>query len=143
MPTPYQYPALWRRLAAIIYDSLLVIAISIIYGVIVLLICKFVFGIDREHVNKLFFQLGWLSVIVGFFCFFWHKAGQTLGMRTWRLKIIQQDTQQYPSLVQGIARCFLAPVGLLLFISAFLHPNRQCLHDQITKTQTILVDKNT
>ena len=78
---------------------------------------------------------------MSFFCFFWRKAGQTLGMRAWRLQIIKRESQQYPETYQCICRCVLAPIGLLLFISAFFNPQRQCLHDQMTRTQTILLDK--
>jgi len=141
MPINYQYPALWRRLAAIIYDTLLVIAMIMVYTTIVLIASHYIFGIEREQINKFVFQLGWLCIVLGFFCFFWQRAGQTLGMRAWRLKIVNKDSEQTPNFYQCIYRCFLAPIGLLLCISVFFNKKRQCLHDQITRTQTILIDK--
>ena len=134
------YAPLWKRFAAMIYDTLLVVAVSMAYAGISLAINKRLLNGAEDYVSGLLFQLGWLATIMLFFCFFWSRAGQTLGMRAWRLKIINCQ-QQSPSWLQCIARCILAPIGWLLFFLALFRADRQCLHDRLTHTQTIILPK--
>jgi uncharacterized RDD family membrane protein YckC len=138
-----QYPPLWRRLAAIIYDTLLVTAISMAYGGLSIALGLGLFGNETALTSTIAFQLGWLILIIAFFCFFWRKAGQTLGMRAWRLKIVTAKTHQRPSIQQCIMRCFFAPVGIVFGLSSLFRKDKQCLHDLLTQSQVILVDKET
>ena len=135
------FPHVWRRLAAIIYDSLLILALSMAYGGVALAINYFLLGNNEPFVSGMAFQLGWLIVLLGFFCFFWIKAGQTLGMRAWRLVVVDKETQEYPSIYQCLGRCLLAPIGLSLFVIALVRKDRQCLHDNLTHTQILLLKK--
>lgn len=135
------YPPIWRRFAAIVYDSLLVTAVSMGYGALSLGI-GIVFFKDQEVItSSIFFQLGWAVVIIGFFCFFWMKAGQTLGMQAWRLKVFKEETTQSPSLLQCVFRCLLAPLGLSLCFIALLRQDKQCIHDLLSHTQIVLTEK--
>jgi uncharacterized RDD family membrane protein YckC len=144
-------PALWRRFAAIIYDTLLVAAVSILYGAIMAGIHSLIYGAPAagERISwgagqPLIFG-GWLICICGFFCYFWHSAGQTLGMKTWRLKILSADGQ-LPSYSQCILRCLLAPASLALLGAGYwllyTQADRQTLHDRFSQTRTWLVNKN-
>ena len=140
-----QHSPIWRRFAAIIYDTFLIAAISMGYGAIGVAISRWLSGADTVDTNSelhLLFQLGWLVVVIGFFCFFWMRAGQTLGMRAWRLKIVKEETLDTPSLQQCIGRCALAPIGLSGFFIGLLRNDKQCIHDILTKTQVILLPKD-
>lgn len=136
-----EYPPVWRRFASMVYDSLILLAVSMGYGGIAMGIDQLVIGENDAFVSGALFQVGWLVVIIGFFCYFWIRAGQTIGMRTWRLQVVDSQTQQYPTLSQCVIRCLLAPIGLLLFVSAYARKDRQCLHDQLSKTSLILLPK--
>jgi uncharacterized RDD family membrane protein YckC len=139
-----QNPAIWRRFAAMIYDSLLLLAVSMAYGGVTLAIKQLVNNSQEAFVSGPLFQLGWLVVLIGFFCYFWMKAGQTLGMRAWRLQIVHinhKGDTVLPTLTQCLGRCLLAPVGLLLFFTGLFRQDRQCLHDLWTKTHLILLIK--
>lgn len=105
------YPAgLWRRLAAIVYDSLLVLALWFLVGFIGVGI---VGGEANEH--WLFWLAVW-SVPVVFYAFFWRRSGQTLGMMAWRLRVQTKDG--YPlNLRQTLLRLL---GGLLSWIPPFL-----------------------
>lgn len=138
------FPAVWRRFAAIIYDTLLLLALSMGYGGIALVIAHLTQNNQDEIVSGPLFQLGWLVVLLGFFCYFWMRAGQTLGMRAWRLQVIRVGTEHapiMPSLAQCLGRCLLAPVGLILFIVGMIRKDRQCLHDLATHTRLVLLEK--
>jgi uncharacterized RDD family membrane protein YckC len=144
MNPPIQHSPIWRRFAAIIYDTLLIAAISMGYGATGVAIRRWLSGadtVDTQSELHLLFQLGWLVVVIGFFCFFWMKAGQTLGMRAWRLKIVKEHTTKTPSLQQCLGRCALAPIGLLGFFIGLLRNDKQCIHDLLTQTQVVLLPK--
>ncbi|MFT5421310.1 MAG: putative RDD family membrane protein YckC [Candidatus Endobugula sp.] len=135
------YPALWRRFAAIIYDSLFIMALSMAYGAVSLGLGLALFGNQFAVTSTIAFQLGWPIVIIAFFCYFWVKAGQTLGMRAWRLMLVKEEGMELPSLSQSIMRCILAPLGLSMCCIALLRQDKQCLHDLLSHTQLVLTAK--
>ena len=108
-------------------------AVSIGYGLIYLGIAKLVFQADSDRATGLLFQMGWLATILAFFCYFWMKAGQTTGMRAWRLKLTTQQGD-LPNLYQCFIRLIVSPFGWLLCFTLFFDKNRQCLHDRLSGT---------
>ena len=145
-------PGLLRRLAAIVYDSLLVMAVSIFYGAIMTGINVLVKGAPGagERISWGAFGvpvfIGWILTLAFFFCYFWHKSGQTLGMKTWRIKMYDANSMQLPSASQCILRCCYAPFSMLLlgmgYWWMYLNPDRQTLHDKLTQTRILLLAKD-
>ncbi len=133
-----QHPSLLRRFAAMNYDCLLLMAVSIAYGLLYTGIAKLLFLMDSDRATGFLFQLGWLLSIVGFFCYFWMKGGQTTGMRAWKMKITTTQGDS-PALKQCLLRFFLAPIGWLCFFTAFFNHNQYCLHDQWSQTELRLL----
>lgn len=85
-----------RRLTAMIYDGLLVFAVLFAATLPTLFLSRnHERSIDNEQVVHDLHPLisGWpfqvylLSIYIGFFCWFWIKNGQTLGMQSWRLQL--------------------------------------------------------
>jgi len=86
------------RLAAVIYDGLLIFAINAIVAVILVVIAtpSEVSSQNQTQVLSSNFRhlvlfpamivMTWL-----FYGYFWRRRGQTLGMQTWRLKVIKPD----------------------------------------------------
>ena len=139
------YPPLWRRFAAMVYDCLLLFAVSMAYGGFSIAINKIIFQSTNDNVTGLLFQIGWLLACVGFFCYFWRRGGQTLGMRAWRLKLVRQDGLQTITYWQCMLRCFFATLSLLLFGIGYwwtlVDADHRALHDRLTKTQVLLIPK--
>lgn len=133
-------PSLLRRLAIIVYDLLLLVAVSMAYGLVYIGISKLLFGMSADRATGLLFQLGWLATLFGFFAYFWMRGGQTTGMRAWRVQITDQQGNP-PLLTQCAARFVLAVLGWLCFFTAFFDKNKQCLHDNWSGTQLILLEK--
>lgn len=79
--------AVWRRVAAALYDSLLLIALWMITSLLDVVI-RDLLGLPRnlQALQVLEFSIGLL-----FFGWFWTHGGQTLGMRVWRLQVRRQD----------------------------------------------------
>lgn len=72
---------LGRRLAAIVYDGLVLVAVLFFATVPVVLLN----GGAVEH--SPLFNVYLLLVAFGFFGGFWTHGGQTIGMRTWRIRL--------------------------------------------------------
>lgn len=147
----YSTPGIMRRFAAMVYDSLLIMAISILYGAIMAGINVAIKGAPAagERITWGVFGgvvfIGWIITIGLFFCYFWHKSGQTLGMKTWRMKIVKQENLDRPSYLQCVIRCLCAPFSLCLLGAGYwlmyTNPERQTAHDKISKTRTLLLAK--
>ncbi len=91
----YTPVSFFKRMMCILYDSLLLIAILFVVGLIVASIATFAINdgnaITEEHPAYLIYQFIILMVLFStaflFFGWFWIHGGQTLGMKTWRIQI--------------------------------------------------------
>ena len=81
---PTRPASLWRRLGALFYDSLLLVAIWFLATALVMLITR-----GQFNAASLPFQLYILLVSFWFFGWFWTHGGQTLGMRAWKIRVLQ------------------------------------------------------
>jgi len=75
--------SLIKRLAAMLYDSFLILAILFVATIIALLFNK-----GEAIESSPIFTLYLVLVIFLFYSWFWSKCGQTLGMRVWKIQII-------------------------------------------------------
>ena len=112
VPTPagHQPAGLCRRLGAICYDALLLFAILCIATALVLPLNG---GAAISH-NPVFFLYVY-TVCLLFFGWFWTHGGQTLGMRTWKLRLQRHDGGNI-SWWQALVRFLLASLWLLPMI---------------------------
>ncbi|WP_087106858.1 RDD family protein [Parendozoicomonas haliclonae] len=145
--SPAYLPApLWRRLAAMVYDSMLLIALifvvtAIYHGVV----NNWLLGVEDAPVGFNPF----LSTIYVFICFFflahfWGKNGQTLGMQAWRLRVQKSDGSNI-SLMQSLLRFVvgilsLAPAGLGLFWM-LVDKDKKTWYDRYAETEVVYIPK--
>ncbi len=95
-----------RRLAAMLYDALLIAAIWMVEGTIAV-----VLNGGEAVQGPLLKSVLFLSAFI-FFAGFWSRNGQTLGMQVWRLRI--QTPEGYTiSLMQALLRFFTAGASML------------------------------
>ncbi|MBI3562520.1 MAG: RDD family protein [Gammaproteobacteria bacterium] len=83
-PDPVNIAPLARRLAALLYDGLLLLAVLVFASALLLLVTTH--HTPGPHYS-LWHSLYFLSVSYLFFGWFWIHGGQTLGMRAWRLRL--------------------------------------------------------
>lgn len=139
---------LWRKLAALVYDVLILAALSMAYGALALTLKVRLAGYalaDGEKANLgLEGFIGWVLVVTAFYCFFWRRGGQTIGMRAWRLRLVNQDFRRPSWLACGI-RAATAPLSLLLLGAGYwwqlFDQANLTLHDRISKSQVLLLPK--
>lgn len=80
-----------KRILAFIYDLFLIIPLMMLAGLIWL---PFNGGIAIEPGNPLYpFMITTTAILtpILFYTYFWYKGGQTLGMRSWRLRIVSNS----------------------------------------------------
>ena len=126
------YPAgLWRRLGALLYDSLLVLAV----WMTTLLVWVVVSG--GEAVSGWPVQAVLLMEWAGLYVYSLTRDGQTLGMRAWRLKALQSDGQS-PTAWQAIVRWLGAGLSLVClglgYVWLLFNDERRTWHDQLSHT---------
>jgi uncharacterized RDD family membrane protein YckC len=154
--TELQRAGFFRRLAAMVYDTLIAVAVGllaaiVITGVITALLENGVLSKQGyEHVSDLiqssfYYSLAiqvWVVLWVsGFFLWFWKNGGQTLGMRAWRLRIfsLHEGTPiGYKVLVLRLISS-LAGLGTLLVLIDF--KSKQSLQDRVAGTQMLVLTK--
>ncbi len=137
MNKEYQSAGLFRRIAAILYDSLLIIAIWLITT---LLLVAFIN--DGAALQGPLFQLGLYLEACLFYSYFWRLRGQTLGMQVWKIKLVSQSLQTL-SWQECFARLFFALVSVSMlglgFIWMIFDPERLTWHDRASGTRVVLL----
>lgn len=137
-----QNTPLLRRVAAMIYDGLLLFAVLMLIALPFIAIRG---GEAVEPRTDLFYRLSLAAVIYVFFVGFWARSGRTLGMQSWRLQLETNDGE-HPSLAVASLRFFAAllswaPVGLG-FLWSLWDKDNLTWHDRISKTRIVYYPKD-
>lgn len=131
---------LLARLAAMVYELLLVAAVVFVAAFIIIPVVGDMQAPWQRHL----FQFYIVGVLFAYFSAFWLRSGQTLAMKTWRIRLVTQDGARL-TLKQALPRFFLALLGLLLagagFWWALFDRDRQFLHDRIVGTRLVQVPR--
>lgn len=139
-----------RRLAALVYDSLLLMALAMAYAAALLAIKHALLDLElgpsgRAELGSAGF-VGLVLVLEAFYWFFWMRGGQTLGMRAWRLQLVNLEGGRV-SLLQALVRGLVAPFSLLLlglgFWWSLWDKERASWHDRASQTRVVLLPKDT
>lgn len=136
-------PGLARRLAAILYDLVLLAGLLMLAAALVVIPWIELTQTDFPR-GAWWFRLYLLGVIGGYFSYFWVRGGQTLGMSAWRLRLLREDGDPVrPSDALrrlGWAVLALAPAGAGLL---WLLVDRDGLawHDRRSRTRLVLLKR--
>ncbi|WP_414086188.1 RDD family protein [Herbaspirillum lusitanum] len=160
-PSALPTPSLRRRLCSMVYESML------LFGVVFISTWIFSTVLEQRHALYLRHALeSWLFVILGlYFIWFWSHGGQTLAMKTWRIRLAGKDgapVKAWRALLRfllswlwflpGLALAWAlgAKGWMLIWIPAvnvvvwaaliYTDPQRQFLHDRLAGTR--IVDLN-
>ena len=119
------------RFASLGYEAILVIPVLFIAAYVFLALIQTV----RTPLLELLFRLWLLSVLGLYFVYCWRHGGQTLAMKTWRIRVARQDGSAL-STKEASARFLLALCSLALCGAGFwwglVDRERQFLHDRLT-----------
>lgn len=137
-------PSLLRHLTAMLYDSLLVIALLFVVNGVALGVLVKLSGGDQEVVGPFLGQLLFIASLVGFYSTFWLTSGQTLGMQAWRVKMVSFDGDK-PTLWQAVRRCVGAAISIACLGMGYwwrlFDSNQRYWHDYLSGTELVLLPK--
>ena len=137
-------PALPRRLAAIVYDSLLVIPLIMVCVAIGLGIRQLLGSAADSLLPATVVQSIAILSCIGFFGVFWLKSGQTLGMQAWRLKLVPMPGNEL-SFGRVVTRCLSALLSALCLGIGYwwclVDKRKRCWHDYLSGTELVLMPK--
>jgi uncharacterized RDD family membrane protein YckC len=145
LPTAVTGAGLLRRLGAMVYDGLLLLALLMVATALFL---PFTGGqaISPHGTPALEFAYrGVLTlVVVAFNGLFWTRRGQTLGMAAWRLQVEREDGRLL-TWADTASRLAWAVVALLPLGFGYLwilfDPERRAWHDRLSGTRVIVLPK--
>ncbi|MEE4278983.1 MAG: RDD family protein [Halieaceae bacterium] len=138
-------PGLLRRLAAIVYDTLLVVPLVMVCVGASLLLRSALGGAADDLLPPVVVQAIAVLCCVGFFAAFWLKSGQTLGMQAWRIKLVAAPGNEL-----SFGRCVTRVGSALLSAACFGLGYLWCLvdregrswHDLLSGTELKLLPKS-
>lgn len=134
-----------RRLAAIGYDSLLVAAIWFVIGGMGLALSG---GALSRPDRPVWLLLAFRAVLVAslwlFFAWFWTHGGQTLGMRAWRLQLVNENggpVRWKQTLWRFAGACLSAGALGLGYLWVLFDRERLSWHDRLSATRLRVLPK--
>lgn len=131
-------PSLLRRLGSLLYDALALIALWLLASALY----TAVFGRADSAPSRWLLQAVCLSVVAGYFLWCWRRGGQTLAMKTWRIRLVASEPGSGVPLVALILRFVLAGPSILLggvgVWWALADREGQFLHDRLARTRLVL-----
>lgn len=142
------WPAgLGRRLGAMLYDGLLLLAIWIAVGAAHVAVSRLLLNIPAEQVGLGAAQVLSLRALMVlsafiFFAFFWRRVGMTLGMQAWRLRVQTRDCQPL-SFRQSLLRFMVGTLSFVPFglghLWVLFDAERRSWADMASGTQIVVV----
>jgi uncharacterized RDD family membrane protein YckC len=153
---------LWRRLLALLYDLLAVIAIAAVMGLVCQIATHGRLFDAQGHALTWWFQPLQYLTISAYFVVSWLRGGQTLGMRPWRIRVTSTSGTAV-SWRQALIRLIVAwlpvfalelqtAIGMrgaiyaalggwaLWFAVALVDRRRRALHDVLAGTEVRRID---
>jgi uncharacterized RDD family membrane protein YckC len=127
-------PSFFRRLAAMVYDSFLLLALWFLATALLLPFN----GGKAFSSGQLFYPIYLLCVSFGFYGWFWTHGGQTLGLKAWKIKVLtleQQPLNWSQAAIRFLAALLSWAMCGLGFFWLLWDKNGCAWHDYLSKTR--------
>lgn len=154
-------PGFLLRLAAMTYEAVLLFGLAFVVGLAILVLAGWTYPLTPPRLWLL--QAVLFAAIGAYFVHCWVRSGQTLAMKSWRLRVVDRDGKP-PTVGRALLRYLLswslfapgllfvafarfdvrwnllaiAASVLLMLSPARLDSRRQLLHDRVLGTRVIL-----
>ena len=135
-----------RRVAALLYDSVLLAALLVVFtSGAVFLNHRVAVEPATAGIWAYLYRAGLVGVIAGYYLLNWTRSGQTLGMRAWHLRAVTPSGQPLAwkaatlSLVFGVLAWAPAALGVLWL---YADPEHLALHDRWSKTRIVHIKRS-
>jgi len=128
-----------RRALALVYEALLLFALLLVGSLPFVMVAH---DADRVAARPLF-QLYLFAMTAVYFVWQWRHGGQTLAMKTWRIRLVTRDGARL-TWSRALSRFLLALAGTLLlgagFLWALVDRDGLFLHDRLAGTKIVRDD---
>lgn len=134
-----------RRLGAMFYDALLLVAsLMVVTALLLPLTGGEAIGTARAPLLEFAYRALLVLVVVGFFGVPWTRSGQTLGLASWRLRVEREDGRPltWSDTLRRLAWALVAllPLGLG-FAWILFDAQHRAWHDRLSGTRVIVLPK--
>jgi uncharacterized RDD family membrane protein YckC len=161
--SPHPAPGIGRRMISMVYEAFLLFAVVFLAGLIFDIVTQSHDPLALRHVRQVLLFL----VMAAYFIHSWTREGQTLAMKTWRIKLVKPGAARIspriaaaryllawmwflPALVLNYAlelktwpELGVMAAGVALWAAtALLDKDRQFLHDKLLGTRLVQLPKN-
>jgi uncharacterized RDD family membrane protein YckC len=135
-----------RRAAALIYDSLLLAALLMVFTAAALF---FTHGQALLYETAgpwvYLYRAGLVAVIGAYYLINWMRSGQTLGMRAWHLRVVS-DLGRPVTLKAALLR-FVCGILAWTPVAAgvlwlYLDPDHLAIHDRLSRTRMVRLTRS-
>lgn len=130
-------PGILRRLVAMLYELILVTAVLAVALVLPHMLLGAFAKVEVPHVAV---KIHFFVVLLVYFTWFWVHGGQTLAMKTWRIRVVDVGGGRLRP-AQAVLRYMAAWLSLGLggigIVWALFDRDGQFLHDRIADTRLI------
>jgi uncharacterized RDD family membrane protein YckC len=134
-----QPASLRRRALALIYEALLLVALLLIGSLPFVMVARDAGWADARPL----FQVYLMALTGAYYAWQWKRGGQTLALKTWRLRIVTRDGRPL-TWAHALKRFAIALPGTLLlgagFLWALLDREGLFLHDRLAGTKIVNSD---
>ena len=131
-------PTLGRLAASLFYEFLVIFSLLMVG----FWIPQIILAGASINVNGRLLIVHVMLLLMLYFVWFWINGGQTLPMKTWRLRLISADGYRLRP-AQAVLRYLAAwpsVISLVGILWVFVDRDRRFLHDRIAGTRIIAVD---
>jgi uncharacterized RDD family membrane protein YckC len=126
-------PSLRRRLASMLYEAILLFAVAFLGTWLFQL---FAGTIDITGWRRHALQTFLVTVFAIYFVWSWLRGGQTLAMKTWRIRVV--DITPEKAILRFLYALVFVPTGVSI-VFALIRRDGQFLHDRLAGTRLISV----
>lgn len=135
--TQGQLPSVFRRIACMLYESLLLLGVLSL----TFMVPHLILGMGFKLALPGWILMTHVFIVLGaYFIWYWSHGGQTLAMQTWKIQLTTATGTQ-PSMVQLLVRYALTWPSLVYFgvglLWAIFDRDRQFLHDRLAGTRLV------
>ncbi|WP_044618680.1 RDD family protein [Gynuella sunshinyii] len=133
-------PSLFKILAAIFYDLIVVCGILMITGFIIIPIYHGLTHEDSVPAGNWLFRIILYLVVFGYYAFSWLRGGQTIGMKSWKLRLVS-DTHKPMTLpklfIRFVGGQLSFSIALIGYLMLLIGPRHRMLHDLISGSHIV------
>jgi len=137
--------SLWLRLAAAIYDLFPLIGLWMLTAALALLVAHG--SVDPAHPTlawRLGLRIALVLVTGGYFAISWARGGQTIGMRAWRLRVVDANGNalSWPRCVlRFVVACVSFGALALGFVWCLIDARKRAWHDIASGSVLVRLEK--